>query len=134
MARNNVCVIYDSDENYAKRLMSIINEVPISITIYSVPSSIPSTRKSFTSPAPTAPIICKNIIPPKPANAPNKYRFTLFPARTLINRNTHPVIIPATISLLGILYDLRSSIAAHIIRTNADKTDTISRLSTSFEK
>lgn len=26
MARNNVCVIYDSDENYAKRLMSIIND------------------------------------------------------------------------------------------------------------
>lgn len=24
MGKNNICVIYDSDENYAKRLMSII--------------------------------------------------------------------------------------------------------------
>ena len=24
MGRNNICVIYDSDENYAKRLMSVI--------------------------------------------------------------------------------------------------------------
>ena len=26
MGRNNICVIYDSDENYAKRLMSVIND------------------------------------------------------------------------------------------------------------
>lgn len=26
MGRNSICVIYDSDENYAKRLMSVIND------------------------------------------------------------------------------------------------------------
>ena len=26
MGKNNICVIYDSDESYAKRLMSVIND------------------------------------------------------------------------------------------------------------
>ena len=29
MGRNNICVIYDSDENYAKRLMSVIMMIMI---------------------------------------------------------------------------------------------------------
>ena len=37
MGKNNICVIYDSDENYAKRLMSIINddnEIPYNAQVF----------------------------------------------------------------------------------------------------
>ena len=47
MGRNSICVIYDSDENYAKRLMSVINDdndIPYNAQVFTQEQDRKSTR------------------------------------------------------------------------------------------
>ena len=52
MGRNSICVIYDSDENYAKRLMSVINDdndIPYANTKYIARLPDGTTKDGITS-------------------------------------------------------------------------------------